>query len=143
MTKKRIRRAAALGTTALVTAGLAAPPARATPVAASLGLSHDELRAAVVEEPPKLTPLDEALAVELGVNVEDVREIVDADRTKPGSKPDRTTLLPALVSGLHLDESTVAAAFDRVEADKAADHRARIAGLVVRLAATSPGRRPA
>jgi hypothetical protein len=84
--------------------------------------------------------LTELLAEELGVPVADVQRIVDADRPRPGSRPDRTTLLPALVTGLHIDEAVVTAAFDRAEAASAAEHRARIAGVAARLATELPAR---
>ena len=146
MTAKRFRRAtAALGTTALVTAGIGAPPAnaRAAPVrqptlAASLGITQDELQAAMAKDaPPPPRSLTEALADELGVDTADVQRVIDADRPKPGTNPDRTTLLAALVSGLHLDEAVVTAAFDRVDEAKSAEHRARIAGLAAKLAQRS------
>ena len=104
-------------------------------VAAQLGVSEAELQAAMRRSAvPVPRSLADVLADELGVAAADVRAIVDADRPKPGSKPDRTTLLPALVAGLHLDETVVTAAFDRVDAAKAAEHRARIAGLAAKLA---------
>lgn len=147
MTVNRIRRAtAALGTTALVTAGIGAPPVRAAAhrtapqqsrsavLAASLGVSEAEVRSAMrTSAVPGTTSLASALAEQLGVDTADVQRVVDADRPKRGHRPDRTTLLASLVAGLRLDEALVSAAFDRVDAAKSAEHRARLAGLAAKL----------
>jgi hypothetical protein len=128
--------------------------AQLSKIAASLGVTTDALKAALdANRParpsgdgPKGGPQQFAsdLASALGVDTSAVKTILDANRparpasrpapgTKP-AKPDTTALVAALSSGLNLDEATVQAAFDKLEASHRADETARHAAMYAALA---------
>jgi hypothetical protein len=91
------------------------------------------------------------LAKALGVETSAVQKILDANRPAkpngarpaPGSapapgtarpKPDQSKLIAALATGLKLDQATVQAAFDKLEASHRADHDARDTAMAAALA---------
>jgi hypothetical protein len=86
------------------------------------------------------------LASALGVETSAVQEILDANRpaqptgrpprgAKP-PKPDQGALVSALASGLSLDEATVKAAFDKLDAARQADEAARRTAMYAGVAKT-------
>ena len=86
------------------------------------------------------------LATALGVTTAQVQTILDANRpvrpaagtpgTRPprGARPSNTKLIAALAGGLNLDEATVQAAFDKIDAAHQAEHAARDAAMYTALA---------
>ena len=112
-------------------------------IAASLGVTGDELTSALDANRPskpsgaKRGPaqLASELASKLGVETSAVQEILDANKpAKPTSepakgttppKPDFSKLISALASGLNIDQATVQAAFDELDAAHKADETAR------------------
>ena len=127
-------------------------------IASKLGVTTDQLKAAVEANQPSKPTGDRgdgmatALATALGVDAAKVETILDANRparpakgTKPaagtrparGAKPDNSKLVAALATGLSLDEATVKAAFDTLEADRKAAHEtaedARYAAIATAL----------
>lgn len=113
-------------------------------IASTLGVSTADLRAALEANRPAAPPAGERrgpeqlaadLASALGVETAKVTEILEANKpARPAGrpargtmppKPDHTKLIAALASGLNLDEATVKAAFDKIEAAHQAEHQAR------------------
>jgi hypothetical protein len=113
-------------------------------IASSLGVTTTQLKAAIdANRPAKPTGakgdrgagMAADLAAALGADATKVQAILEAGRpAKPTSrpaagtrpaKPDHTKLTAALASGLSLDEATVTAALDKLEAARTAEHDAR------------------
>ena len=123
---------------AMSTAGLAK-------IASALGVSSADLKAALDAARPAAPTGDSAgrgpgdlaagLASALGVDTASVTAILDASRPAPPSgapakgsrpaRPDASALVTALASGLNLDETTVKAAFDKLETTHKAADQAR------------------
>ena len=115
-------------------------------IATTLNVTTDQLSAAIKANRPAKPAGDDmatALATALGVDATKVKTILDANRparpsagTKPpagakppagdrparGAKPDDSKLITALATGLSLDEATVKAAVDKLDADRQAAH---------------------
>jgi protein-disulfide isomerase-like protein with CxxC motif len=130
--------------------------AQLSALAGKLGVTTSRLKAALAAirpatpaggERPKRGDMAADLAAALGVETAKVQEILDANhpakpaqgphggpgRARP-AKPDNTALIAALASGLGLDEATVKAAFDKLEAAHQAEHKARDAAFAAALA---------
>jgi hypothetical protein len=122
-------------------------------IAKTLGVTSAQLKAALdASKPAKPTSakrkdgMAAALATALNVDVAKVAAILDANRparpaagTKPAkgtrpAKPDDAKLVTALATGLSIDEATVQAAFDTIEADHQADHTARETAMYAAVA---------
>ena len=122
-------------------------------IAAKLGVTSNALKAALTEnkpaklgDPPQGGPAQLAsdLAAKLGASTSAVQDILDANRpAKPTSKPadgtppprpDNSKLTAALASGLNLDQSTVQAAFDELDAAHKADETARRTAMYAAIA---------
>ena len=129
------------------------PSAAIEKIASTLGVSSDALKAALeANRPAKPAEGDRPgpgqlasdLATALGVETSAVKEILDANkppkptsRPKPGSmppKPDTTKLVSALATGLNIDQATVQAAFDKLQAAHEAEHQARETAMFEALA---------
>lgn len=112
-------------------------------IATALGVSSADLRAALEanrpERPQGERPGPEQfasdIAAKLGVEESAVQEILEANRPerpqgkpKRGArppKPDHSKLIAALADGLGIDQATVQAAFDELDAAHEAEHTAR------------------
>lgn len=121
-------------------------------IAKTLGVTSAELKAAMDDaRPTKGSKADEragraaALAKALGVQTSAVQEILDANRpatpaegSRPsrGSRPDQSTLVAALASGLNLSEAQVKTALATVRADDRAAHEARHDAVTAAIATT-------
>jgi hypothetical protein len=125
-------------------------------IASTLGVGTDALEAALdanrparpAGDMPKGGPdrLASDLATALGVDVSAVKKILDANRPpRPAGRPpqggappkrDHAALITALASGLSLDEATVKAAFDKLDAARQADETARHTAMYAALAKT-------
>jgi N-formylglutamate amidohydrolase len=131
------------------------PAAHLRAIARALGVTTAQLEAALdANRPPKPaadapadrgTGLARDLATALGVEVAQVKTILDANRPAkpaPGArkkgkrhKPDQAKLIAALASGLNLDQATVRAAFDKIDAAHQAEHASRDATMYTAIAA--------
>ncbi len=121
-------------------------------IAKTLGVTSAQLKAALDAtkpakpagaKPDRGDGMATELATALGVDVAKVKTILDANRpakpaagtrpakpaagTRPakGARPDQSKLIAALATGLGIDEATVKAAFDKIDAAHQADHAAR------------------
>jgi hypothetical protein len=112
-------------------------------IAQNLGVPTDALKSALdANKPAKAdgprggpAQLAADLAAKLGVSTSAVQEILDANRpprpaTRPARgtmppKPDFSKLISALAAGLNIDQSTVQASFDELDAAHKADETAR------------------
>src|SRR4051794_14067896 len=123
-------------------------------IASALGVTTDQLKSALDENRPAKPSGDDAkhgpqqfagdLASALGVDTSAVKTILDANRPpKPPSrpapgtmppKPDTTKLVAALADGLNLDNATVQAAVDKLEAAHKADETARHTAMYAAVA---------
>jgi len=123
-------------------------------IAKTLGVTTAQLKAALdASKPAKPTgnmPTGNGMATELaaalGADLAKVKEILDANRpakpaagTRPApgtrpARPDQSKLIAALATGLGIDEATVKAAFDRLEAAHQADHAARETAMYAAVA---------
>lgn len=105
-------------------------------IAEKLGISTAELKSAITDvrkasrpnagdRPDRGKALAAALATELGVSVADVEEILEANRPQrpqgrppqPGTRPDHSELISALVKGLGKTEPEVKAALEKAFAE--------------------------
>ena len=123
-------------------------------IADKLGVSTTDLKAALdanrpakpsgTGDRPGPAQLASDLATKLGVDSSAVKTILDANkpakptsRPAPGTKPaapDHTALIAALASGLNIDQSTVKAAFDELDAAHKADETARRTAMYAAIA---------
>lgn len=128
------------------------PSAALEKIATALGVSTADLKAALeANRPAKPTGTDGGpagfaadLATALGVETSAVQTILDANRparptSKPAkgskpAKPDQTKLIAALAGGLNLDEATVTAALDKLDAAHEAEHTERETAMYTALA---------
>ncbi|MCW2989923.1 MAG: hypothetical protein JWM73_517 [Solirubrobacterales bacterium] len=130
------------------------PSAALAKIATTLGVSTADLKAALdanrpaapAGSPPQGGPGDMAadLADALGVQTSAVQTILDANRpakpaTRPAKgtrppRPDATKLIAALASGLNLDQATVTAAVDKLDAAHKADRQAHETAMYAALA---------
>ncbi len=115
-------------------------------IAKTLGVTSAQLKAALdASKPAKGTKPDGSgmaaeLATALGVDAAAVQTILDANRPakpaagskptagsrpKPGARRSNTKLVAALATGLNLNEATVKAALDKIDAAHKADHPSR------------------
>lgn len=114
-------------------------------IAETLGVSTADLRSALEANKPAKPSGDQRpgpqqlaadIAEALGVDVAQVTPILEANkpprpqgRPGPGGapcpKPDHTALIAALAEGLGIEQSTVQAAFDKLESDREGEHEAR------------------
>jgi len=132
------------------------PSAQLTAIAEQLGITSEQLKAAMQAAKPAKPAagtaasrgdgMVTALAAALGADAATVKEILDANRPakpsstqrrsgKPPAKPANTKLVAALASGLSIDTATVKAAFAKIEAARKADHAAREAAMYAAVAA--------
>lgn len=120
-----------------------------TALADRLGVSTARLQAAMEATRParpsggrregrRGSDMAAALASALGVQTAQVKAILDDNRPtshpRRGTRPDRTALVPALVSGLNTSEADVRAALATVDAAHRAEHEARDARRAAALA---------
>lgn len=123
-------------------------------IAKTLGVTSAQLKSALdASRPAKPTggkpgpdAMATALAAALNVDVAKVKEILDANRpAKPAAgarpaqgarpaKPDQSKLIAALATGLSIDEATVKAALDKIEAAHKADHSVRETAMYAAVA---------
>jgi hypothetical protein len=130
-------------------------------IAKTLGVTTAQLKAALdATKPAKGDKPDgdgmaTELAAALGVDVAKIKTILDANRpakpaagTKPAAgskppakpagarppKPDNSKLVTALATGLGIDEATVKAAFDKIDAAHQADHATQDAAKYAAIA---------
>ena len=122
-------------------------------IAGNLGVTSSALKAALAENkparpsgPPQGGPAKLAgdLATKLGVSTSAVQSILDANRPAmptsrpangtPPARPDLSKLISALASGLNIDQSTVQAAFDELDAAHKADETARRTAMFAAIA---------
>jgi protein-disulfide isomerase-like protein with CxxC motif len=123
-------------------------------IAAQLGVSTTQLKAAMTATKPakpaagtdRRAAMATELAGALGADVAKIQTILDANRparptgAKPagpppaGARPSNTKLIAALASGLGIDEATVKAALDKIEAAHKAEHAAREIAMYAALA---------
>jgi hypothetical protein len=127
------------------------PSAALAKIAKALGVSTADLRSALEANRPA-KPAGERgpqqfaadLAEALGVETSAVQEILEANRpprpeARPAQgtmppKPDHTKLIAALAAGLNIDEATVTAAVEKLEAAHEAEHQAREAAMYAAVA---------
>jgi hypothetical protein len=130
------------------------PSAAIAKIATALGVANADLKAALEANRPAKPSADGTrggpgdmaadLATALGVETTAVQDIMDANRpARPASrpanggkpaKPNHTKLIAALATGLGIDEATVTAAFDTLEAAHDAEHQARATAMYAALA---------
>ena len=130
------------------------PAAALDAIAQALGVTSAQLTAALEAtrpakpaagtRPDRGAGLASELATALGVDAAQVKTILDASRpAKPAAgartkgkrgKPDDSKLIAALASGLNIDQATVQAAFDTIEAAHTAEHDAREATMYAAIA---------
>jgi len=120
-------------------------------LAAKLGVTEAQLKTALTAARPTGKPptgdrgagLAADLASALGVTTDKVTTILDANRpakpaagTKPAAatKPDTSGLVTALSTGLGIDNATVQAAFDKLQAAHKAGDAARETAMATALA---------
>jgi hypothetical protein len=123
-------------------------------IATALGVSTDALKSALDANRPAKPAGDDPghgpqefasdIASALGVDTSAVKTILDANRPPrppsrpaPGTmppKPDKSKLVTALADGLSIDNATVQAALDKLEASHKADETARHAAMYAALA---------
>jgi len=128
-------------------AGLAA-------IAKTLGVTSAQLKAALdASRPAKPTGTKPArgagmateLAAALGADVAKVKAILDANRpARPTAaakrsgarppRPDHSKLIAALATGLNIDQATVKAAFDKIDAAHKSEHATREAATYAAVA---------
>jgi hypothetical protein len=130
-------------------------------IAAKLGVTSAKLQSAIAADRPARPSgsrrgergdgMAAELATALGADASKVAAILDANRparpaagtapSSPGQRPsaggpDKSTLIAALASGLGLDQATVKAAFDKLDAAHEAEHQARDNARYAALAKT-------
>lgn len=119
-------------------------------LADKLGVSVEKMRAALKATRPAKPSEDQRrgpgslaadLAKALDVDAAKVKEILDANRPprpepgeRPAGRPDVSKLVSALATGLAIDEATVKAAFDKLDADHKAKESARHTAMAAALA---------
>ncbi|HEX4344856.1 MAG TPA: hypothetical protein VHZ31_04780 [Solirubrobacteraceae bacterium] len=126
-------------------------------IAKALGVTTAQLKAAQDAAKPaqgtggKPASMASTLAMALGVDAAKVQAILDANRpampaagakpaagTKPAggrpAKPDDAKLISALATGLNLDEATVKAAFDKIDAARKTADAARQTAMYAAIA---------
>ena len=129
------------------------PTAAVTAIAETLGVSAADLKAALEAHRPQRPSggqrpgprrLAADIAEALGVDTAQVTPILEAYRPSkpqgrpgrgvPPARPDHTALIAALADGLDIDQSTVQAAFDKLESDREAEHETRHQALYAAVA---------
>ena len=136
------------------------PSSALAKIAETLGVSTADLRTALEANKPAKPSGDQRpgpqqlaadLAEALGVDVARVTSILEANRPAhprghrgpggPPPKPDHTALIAALADGLDIEQSTVQAAFDKIEAESVTEHDARHQAMYEAVA-TALGKTP-
>jgi hypothetical protein len=145
----QIRKLTAVLTTAAIASGASIGVAQAQSTSGGQDGSAKPTRKAPGHKPRRGMNAAQlsALAGKLGVTtsrlkaaLEAIRPAKPAQRPQGGpggarpAKPDHTALIAALASGLNLDEATVKAAFDKLEAAHQAEHKARDTAFAAELA---------